>query len=178
MGQGFGRRRGYDPLESSPDWRILDGASVSPFKIEDDTCIIKRSSSDVVVIRDIAPFVDGSVSCWGVFNGQNSDFSMPLAIRALDANNYTGFRISMGAGELYDRVDGTWNQLDTALPAPNAGTQVTLSAVGDQITVTINGTDYTYTGINLTAGYAGCIGRGWVSGKQDFFSNFTVTVIA
>ena len=162
----------FDPITDSPSWLLLDNSGTGPIlmKLNEEVDLISKtgdgSDSKEKAIANIAitpnAIQDMECSAKVLTVGEGTlNALMMLAVRMSGYQNFIAVRSYNGHLELYERIDGTFNQLDASVPNSEILNQVVkLKVVGSTITVSINDVvKYTKTTALTKAGQVGILDR-------------------
>lgn len=155
----------FSPLEASPDWTAIE-AGPSNWDINGGQIRSLGSTSPETSVRfrDL-DLVDVTVVLKNTPGNQLNSLPSFWTVRMQDADNFVGFRFFSNRMQIYQRIAGSFTQLDgnqiiTTVPA----TELRVTFNGAKISVDYDGDlfpegDFTDTAV-LASGFTGIVARG------------------
>lgn len=176
----FSRADIYWPLESHPDWYLVDGLPTSTVLIGDTRIVFDDITIDGSLVSFTeTDYTDPTIRGTLEFEGNDTTTeSFFMVIRALDSDNFIGVRSYNGVLEVYEIISGIPLKLLTSSPS-NIGTTgkvISLTVVGTLVTLIVDGISYPcdVAATLASAGRIGVMPANWPSTYISVLSDFEI----
>ena len=131
--------RATEPLSASPKWTFVSGSAASVAVNDSQSLSTSDTSSPGTAYQ--SPDL-GRADHWvqaTVASVPSANAGPVLCCRLQDANNWVGIRFGSGTWQFYKRIAGVLTLLGSFTYTTAPGDVFSVSAVGDDVSVTING---------------------------------------